>query len=362
MLAFYKILILDAAQDPVKLRCLKELIYSLTYMDNGAITGMKSDMEEAAHKLDSICELYKFLLQQFTPDHEQLQQKFDEERKKETAITTKLLGMQWNRREDVLPTAKLNLDSSAKTKRLILSSIASQYDIYGLLAPLLICARLFLHTLQKRTDIQWDDEVSSAEGKSWRLICRQANSAPEVGIDRSMGKRSSTFSVHCYAEASKVMYATVIYLREYETGKISFLTAKNKIVNSQLELKSIRSLEPQAIFTGVELVLDICRELTKPENLRPINFSSCYVYTDSQISLCWLKSFFVNLDKMQKHPVFVKNRLDYISKRCTERPIIFKYDEPNNNPADTLTRPCSSRQLQNARYLSRDEVGRLPDA
>ena len=66
------------------------------------------------------------------------------------------------------------------------------------------------------------------------------------------------------------MYGSVIYLYNEETQALSFVCAKNKMVNRQLCNKSIPSLELNAITLGVEAVLEIYRDLTHPACVSPI--------------------------------------------------------------------------------------------
>ena len=75
-----------------------------------------------------------------------LQKCIDDEQ--ETPKTVKILGLVWNRERDTLSTRKLILDKTASTKRTILSSLASNFDVYLFNGPLLNRARLFMHRLQ----------------------------------------------------------------------------------------------------------------------------------------------------------------------------------------------------------------------
>ena len=55
----------------------------------------------------------------------------------------------WNINKDVISTNDFSLNKDAKTKRSILRSIASEYDIFKINGPLLNRARLFMHSVQK---------------------------------------------------------------------------------------------------------------------------------------------------------------------------------------------------------------------
>ena len=90
---------------------------------------------------------------------------------------------------------------------------------------------------------------------------------------------------------------------------ISFLTAKNRVVNSKLAKKSIPTLECQAVAYASEIVTAIYFELPSVKKVLPISIDNLYIYTDSMVTLAWLTSFFVSHEKMQKRSVYVMNRL-----------------------------------------------------
>jgi hypothetical protein len=72
----------------------------------------------------------------------------------------KLLGLEWNRGADSIAAPKLKLSEVACTKRQILSSIASNFDLFNFNGPLLNRARLFMHQLQCDSALSWDKKLS----------------------------------------------------------------------------------------------------------------------------------------------------------------------------------------------------------
>ena len=93
----------------------------------------------------------------------------------------------------------------------------------------------------------------------------------------------------------------VIYLQDIETRKLHFVCAKNRIINSQLKLKSIPSLELNSVTLAVEALIDLYKELSGSSCLIPIHIDRLAVFTDSTCSLHWLNSSAIKLDKRQKH-------------------------------------------------------------
>ena len=161
LLGLFKILILDSTKDQEHLRELKECIYSLCCMDNLAISENDSvKLKWAYNQLHNIFSPYQFNLQQFVTNDENLQSEIDSSLKVETPDTVKLLGVQWNRSNDTLSTKPIKHDVKAKTKREILATIASQFDLFNINRSISNRNRLFLHDLQCRKDLEWDDCLS----------------------------------------------------------------------------------------------------------------------------------------------------------------------------------------------------------
>ncbi|XP_071576232.1 uncharacterized protein [Temnothorax nylanderi] len=74
--------------------------------------------------------------------------------------TTKTLGVKWNPTEDVFQ-YEINVDSSrGYTKRTMLSAIASIFDPLGLLAPVVLTAKIMIQNLWK-LKVGWDESLPS---------------------------------------------------------------------------------------------------------------------------------------------------------------------------------------------------------
>lgn len=356
MLGLYKILIIDSYNDPSELKDLKNLLYSLIYMDNAAYCGSTDQVKYAYEHLHSVFAPYKFDIQQVITNEQSIQSRFDIEANVSTPNEVKLLGSVWRRQEDTLSTKSINLDSKAHSKRSVLSSIASQYDVFGINIPCLNRARMFVHKLQCDPALGWDEKLDDAAQKEWVKIVKQTNSCSPFQINRAFGERTDAYELVVFVDASKHIYAAVAYLRNLHSNKLNFVQAKNRLVNRTLELKSIPSLELQAIVLGVELLNDLRKELAGSKCLFPINISGMKLFTDSSICLHWLNSYSYKLDKMKNKAVFVMNRLDKIVRLCASFPVTFSFIGTEGNPADCATRALSSKQLQRSNYLSGPDV------
>ena len=356
MLALFRILILDAYNDPDNLRNLKSLIYQLSYMDNCAISAESSEyLQWAFNQLNNIFEPYHFSLQQFISNDKEIQNSIDSSLNCNTDNVVKLLGIMWHRDTDEISTRPINLDVKANSKRTVLSSIAAQFDMYNFNGPLLNRARSFLHDLQCRSDIGWDDILEKEKLNDWKNIVSQANSSPVIKIPRFVGERNHSYRLICFADSSKSIFGIVVYIHNLDTNEINFVLSKNRIVNKSLESKTIPSLELQGVLLAVECLIDLYRELSGSSSIHPLNIKELEVFSDSLVSLNWVNSYAIKQDKMQKRSTFVLNRLFKIQNLCKEFPVKFSFISGSQNPADLVTRNTSYKQLKKSNYITGPE-------
>ncbi|XP_066944612.1 uncharacterized protein [Macrobrachium rosenbergii] len=319
---------------------------NLAYTTNDAVK-----LKWAYEKLGSIFSPYQFELQQFITNDDSLQQYIDDGKLK-TPPRVKLLGLIWDRSSDTLLTRKLVLDRDATTKRQILSSIAANFDVFSFYGPLLNRARLFMHSLQCKKEVGWDDRLSDDELREWINICKQVNCVPEIAVKRFVGRRNDTFQLIAFCDSSKLIYGVVLFLKNLRTKEVSFLLSKNRLIGRQLELKSIPSLEFQSLLLGTETVVDIYKELSGSENVSPINITKLVVFSDSAVALSWLNSRTNKFDKLRKLNIFVMNRLHRIENLCETVPVTFKFCTGIINPADCTTRSMSYKRLIKSNFFT----------
>ncbi|XP_068247875.1 uncharacterized protein [Palaemon carinicauda] len=296
---------IDTDMDSKEIKELKRHIYSLIYMDNGSITSnTKEELQWAFDNLKNIFEPYKFFLQQFVTNDKELQDKIDENESKKTSTEVKLLGMVWNRLDDTLRTRHLQLDIGADNKRKVLKSIAAHYDVFGFTGPILNRARLFLHKLQCDGSFDWDMKLDASLLREWKNICRQVNASPEIKIQRFVGRRNSQYRLVAFTDSSKDIYGTTVYIQEIDSLEVSFVLAKNRIVNKALSAKGIPSLEFQSIVLGSEVLIDLYKDLVGPACVTPLDIVELKLYFDSLFSLAWINSHVHKLEKQR--PKFLK--------------------------------------------------------
>ena len=291
-------------------------------------------------------------MQQFITNSKTLQSTIDCASPESTPQIVKLFGLQYNHLEDTTSTAALHLNSVADTKRKVLSSPASDFDIFQINGPLINRARLYIHRLQCNASLTWNKKLPQSDRKEWSNICKQVYKAPSFSIKRFLGNRDEEFRIIIFTDASKLMLRNVLYIQEVNTGEVYILQAKNRIVTKQLASKSIPSLELHAISLGVKTLIDAYKELTGNYCVMPIKITDLVLYSDSMVALNWVNSFVNKIDKMQKQAVFVVNHIEAIARLCEFNPVKFKFVAGEENPADFITRPLSFKQLNETCYLS----------
>ena len=360
MLGLYKILMIDVENDNDEVKALKKQIYSLIYVDNGAISSNSiSDLKHKFSLLNSIFNPYKFELQQFITNSTELQSVVDKIEGVSTEVETKLFGVKWNRISDVLTTKQIKLNEKAISKRQILKSIAENFDPEGYNLPVLNRARLYMHRLQLKIELGWDSVLSSELQKEWKNICVQANNGKSLEVPRYLGKMDHEYNLIAFTDSSKDMYGTTIYLHNVTENIVGFIRGKNRVVNKQLRQKSIPTLEFLAISFGVEVLFEVFNELTGIDCVEPISINNLYVYTDSYVALNWLNNY-NQMQKLRNLSVFTINRLNKIVTLCKNEPVTFKFVSGLDNPSDFVTREVSERKLRSTNYILGPEFLKNP--
>ena len=356
MLGLFKILMLDKSGN-ADLDEIKRAIFNTIYMDNGSYScNDETKLLEAYRALDEIFPVHKLELQQYCTNSENVQNTIDSENDSETPSSVKFFGMHWNRELDSLSPMKVDLDVEANTKRKILASVNAIYDVYNVYAPILMRAKLFLQTLLTNRDLTWDSRLSESLQHEWIKIVKQANACPVIGFPRFVGNHDATYSLVAFTDASKDAYGVVIYLKDLDTGKVSYLTAKNRLVNTATSKKSMPSLEFQGVSFGLETLFETYQSLCGETVVKPITIASSYLFTDSTTCLHWIENYSIYFDKMRSISVFVKNRLRIIDEICNKMPVTFYHIAGEMNPSDFVTRPLGYKALLRSNYYKGPDI------
>ncbi|XP_073814325.1 uncharacterized protein [Musca autumnalis] len=229
-----------------------------------------------------------------------------DQKPRDLAETEEVLGMYWDPNKDsfvyIFRFARLCRDMLTRelipTKRELLQVLMSILDPLGKSGGLEL-------TGMTKTAI---DYISSIEIP--RCYSQQINEATEVEL-------------HSFVDAGEDAYAAVCYLRvAYQGGcDVSIVVGKSKV--APIKPMSIPRLELQADIVGVRLA-------NKVINIKSINFTSKYFWTDSKTVLEWLR---MDPKKFQQ---FVMHRVGEILE--TAEVTQWRWVPSKMNPVDLATK------------------------
>ncbi|XP_044588764.1 uncharacterized protein LOC123267942 [Cotesia glomerata] len=215
----------------------------------------------------------------------------------------KVLGMYWNSRTDALQFKYTLPPETPKTKRAILSEIAKLYDPLGLLAPIVVKAKIFMQNLWLDR-VSWDEQLSPSLIHKWTGYREDLRNIESIRIPRWNNiAPGATMELHGFSDASQNAMAAAVYLRVTDADGNKGLTFvfKNAKVQS---LKNVR-----------------------------IN-----LWTDSAVTLAWIKSPAI------RWKTFVRNRVGKIQE--TLRDVSWKFIPGKQNPADCASRGIPTLKLK----------------
>ena len=239
--------------------------------------------------------------------------------------THKVLGMVWDCSTDTLRLPRLSEDQlrSCTTKREVLQAISTLFDPLGLLAPVVLRAKLFLQHLWKE-NMTWDAQLCDQQLHKWSELATDLIGAVSFGTARRVTLDSpqiSSFDLLCFCDASVSAYAAVVYLRSSDSNQPAVKLVFSKSRLAPKKAVSVPRLELLAAVIGVRALSYVAMQLRVP-------ISSRYLWSDSKCVLHWLTS-------KKQLSVFVSNRVKEITGHTD---VIFRYVSSSSNPADIGSR------------------------
>ncbi|GFT04977.1 integrase catalytic domain-containing protein [Trichonephila clavipes] len=201
---------------------------------------------------------------------------------------TKVLGLAWDPENDLIyfdPKDLLKFMSrTGESKRFILSVIGRIFDPIGILGPFVIKLKCLLQELWT-LGVQWDSELPPKLRHKWQQWSSEAEGLTEVKIPRfylgNIDQEISKCEIHCFSDASKSAYGTILYLR--------FVTCNNEIETSFICSKSRVAPLKSLTLPRLELIAALLSARSAKQ------VSSClkcdaniHYWTDSLISYYWI--------------------------------------------------------------------------
>lgn len=244
----------------------------------------------------------------------------------------KLLGIKWNPTSDVFFYTIVPPEPTIITKRKILSSVASIYDLNGYLSPVTVWMKIFLQKLWLEKSVSWDSPLSPTLNKQWVQFSSELSLLSLVRIPRFILPTQSADIVG-FADASNTAYAAVVYLRVFYQDQVQthLLRAKTKV--APLKVHTINRLELSAALLLAK-VIDSLKFL-----LKRVKINNIYLFSDSVTVLSWLKT------PSHQLKIYVANRVSQILELTESQQWLYVATE--HNSADPASRGLRPSQLVN---------------
>ncbi|XP_025831267.1 uncharacterized protein LOC112904716 [Agrilus planipennis] len=312
------------------------------YVDD-LLTGCES-IEQASELVQDVSKILSaagFELRQWNSNSKQIISNISVSREQYIQNTIKLkdhsenktLGILWNPERDSFQYDINNYNFSDQvTKRSILSATAQIFDPLGLLAPIVIIAKLIIQDLWQ-SKLSWDESIPLHLNTRWLRFKDQLPDIREISIPRWVTvTNANSIELHGFSDASEKAYGACIYVRSKDSlgnYSVSLLCAKSRVA----PLKNI-SL-PRLELCGAVVLAQLMQRVKDSINL---HIDKCIYWCDSTITLSWLSK------SPSNWKTFVANRVAEI-QRISDKQSWFHVGS-KDNPADLISRGVEPKLLQ----------------
>ncbi|XP_023236884.1 uncharacterized protein LOC111635960 isoform X2 [Centruroides sculpturatus] len=198
--------------------------------------------------------------------------------------TVKTLGIIWKPVEDQFIFKVSIPEKLLYTKREVLSVIARLYDPLGLLAPVIIRAKIFLQKLWL-SKLNWEDTLPENLNYEWVNFVSSLKALDDLKITRYILTDPLQRAVLLgYADASESAYGAVVYMhciKEDGAGKTRLIASKSRV--APLKVITIPRLELSACLVLSQLI-------KKVRSCLRMDIAEVILHTDSTIAIAWINT------------------------------------------------------------------------
>ena len=254
-----------------------------------------------------------------------LRDKAMENEEADTREEVPLLGLRWDTSHDTLRMTYREIDTTAPTKRKIVSGLATQFDPLGLVTPVTVKGKMLVKELWENK-LDWDELVPERLQEEWEHLSRELGKLHEIKIKRQI-HMDGEVTLHTFCDASTKAYGAAVYC--VQNGESNLVMAKAKIAPSKK--LSIPKLELTAAVIGSRLVKYVRGAL---EGILPIK--EIHMWSDSNVALGWIHA-------NSPLEAYAQNRKVEIGQNIPEAKWHFVPTE--HNPADKMTRGIKLAKL-----------------
>lgn len=278
-------------------------------------------LKEAGFHLRKWCANHPQLLRDIPLIDQEVQLDFTNE--KDSSIKT--LGLTWMPKSDLFGIKSNSVSNNKITKRSVASDIARLFDPLGILAPVIVTAKIFLQQLWE-LKLDWDAALPAEHHTKWTTFRNSLPILSQITFPRHVyaNEIPKTKQLHIFADASEKAYGAAIYIRSTtNNGRIivRLLCSKSRVAPTKKI--TLPRLELCAAKVAAELA-DRVKKCLQFEN------TPAYFWTDSEIVLAWINSTSTNFQ------TFVGNRIAAIQRLSLSQQ--WRHVKSKENPADPLSR------------------------
>lgn len=246
--------------------------------------------------------------------------------------TIKTLGIKWDSSHDTIIYTVNPLHTPERiTKRTIMSVIARIFDPLGLLAPIIITAKIIMQKLWT-LKLDWDESLPIDIHTEWSQYHQQLPTLNNVTFERLIiNENPVALELHGFCDASQKAYGACVYVRSLSKtagSKITLLCAKSRV--APLKTTTIPRLELCGALLLTNLIIYVKEALQ-------LKFRKIICWSDSTIVLHWLKTHPQNLK------TFVANRIAAIQEKTEIHE--WRHIRTQENPADLVSRGLPPAQF-----------------
>ena len=242
----------------------------------------------------------------------------------------KTLGLLWNPTSDTLKVSSKCIQVKSITKRTILSVTASIFDPLGLIAPIVINAKLILQRLWQ-LKLSWDEALPQELHTTWERFHVQLNTLDQIEVPRHIVNGiHEEAQLHGFSDASEKAFGACVYVRiptDRGAYNVSLVCAKSRV--APLKPVTIPRLE----LCGALLLARLMNRVATSLN---INKDHQYYWCDSTIVLCYIAA------DPNRWTTFVANRVLEIQETTNKN---WNHVSTTDNPADLASRGSDVKGL-----------------
>ena len=237
----------------------------------------------------------------------------------------KTLGYRWHFKDDTWSVNEPNFVLDSVTKRSMLANVASIFDPLGLITPVSLPGRVLVQKAWSY-GFSWDDPIPDDMKLRWLEIVDSIQLSLKLRHNRFIGfEAGSDVTLHCFSDASEVALGCVLYL--VGNGVSVMFASKGKVCPVKMECFTVPRKELTALCLAVRFIRFVVTALTDY-----ISFKSLHAWCDSTTALVW------SVCRKPHKEIYIRHRVNEMSKVVDEFGIKLHYILTYNNPADLITK------------------------